>query len=124
MHIQKNHRKAGFTLLEIMVAVSLVGLLTAIAVPNFIKNRDNARLNTISYQLRLIEEAKEQWAIENKKGAGETTDLTALSEFLKGGTVKPVASETYTAGAIGTPASAVASVNLGTYGAGTPILAQ
>lgn len=107
-----------------MIAVSLVGLLTAIAVPNFIKNRDNARINSISYHLRLIEEAKEQWAIENKKGAGETTDLAALSDYLKGGTVKPVASETYTPGAIGSPASAISSVNLGSYGAGTPILAQ
>ena len=62
-----------------MITVSLIGLLTAIAVPNFVKNRDITRVHSIFNNLRQIDAAKEQWAIENKKGAGDTTDMVALS---------------------------------------------
>jgi prepilin-type N-terminal cleavage/methylation domain-containing protein len=120
----RNDRDAGFSLLEIMITVSLIGLLTAIAVPNFVKNRDITRVNSIFNNLRQIDAAKEQWAIENKKGAGDTTDMVALAEYLKGGSIKPIASETYTPGVIGVAAFATSSSNLGTYVAGTPILAQ
>jgi prepilin-type N-terminal cleavage/methylation domain-containing protein len=114
-------RKSGFTLVEIMIVVAIIGLLAVIAIPNFVKARENAQLNSIINNLRIIEGAKDQWAIENKKGTGDTTDLPSLTEYLKGATVRPVVGETYTTNPVGTPASATATVKLGTYNAGDPI---
>src|SRR6266571_2914591 len=71
----------GFTLIEIMIIVSIIGLLTTIAIPNFIKCRDTARLNSILHNLRMLENAKEQWALENKHGAGAATDWAAMSDY-------------------------------------------
>ncbi len=64
----KTNRKAGFTLVEIMIVVAIIGLLAAIAIPNFVKARETAQLNSIVNNLRIIEGAKDQWALELKKG--------------------------------------------------------
>ena len=64
----KTNSKSGFTLVEIMIVVAIIGLLAAIAIPNFVKARENAQLNSIFNNLRIIEGAKDQWALENKKG--------------------------------------------------------
>lgn len=60
----KRNKRSGFTLVEIMIVVLIIGILLAIAVPNFIKARQNSRLQTISGNLKQIESAKEQWAME------------------------------------------------------------
>ncbi|MBM3824723.1 MAG: type II secretion system protein [Verrucomicrobia bacterium] len=119
----KTSSKSGFTLVEIMIVVAIIGLLAAIAIPNFVKARETAQLNSIINNLRIIEGAKDQYALENKKGTGDTTDLSAISAYLKGGTVNPVVNETYTTDKVGTATSAKASVDLGTYKAGTAITA-
>ena len=85
--IQHNTKK-GFTLVEIMIVVLIIGLLMAIAVPNFISARTNSQKSTCVANLKQIEGAKEQWAMVNKKGATDTpssTDLVgdATSGFLK-----------------------------------------
>src|SRR2546422_5555123 len=103
----KTNKVAGFTLVEIMIVVAIIGLVAAIAIPNFVKARENAQLNSIVNNLRILEGAKDQWALENKKGTGDDTTMTAISEYLKGGTVKSVVGETYTTQKVGTPASAV-----------------
>jgi prepilin-type N-terminal cleavage/methylation domain-containing protein len=120
----KTNKTAGFTLVEIMIVVAIIGLLAAIAIPNFVKARETAQLNSIFNNLRIIEGAKDQWALESKNGTGAATSLTIISDYLKGGTVKPVVTETYTTGAVGTPATAVATVKLGTYAASATISAQ
>ena len=120
----KTNNKAGFTLVEIMIVVAIIGLLAAIAIPNFVKARENAQLNSIFNNLRIIEGAKDQWALENKKGTGDSTSLALISDFLKGGTVKPVVGETYTTDQIGSSASAKTPVKLGTYAANATITAQ
>src|SRR2546423_3168037 len=83
---------AGYTLLEIMIVVSIIGLLAAVAIPAFVKARDTAQLTGIFDNLRVIESAKDQWAMENKQGGGATVtwlaDTTGISSYLKGGTVK------------------------------------
>ena len=117
-------RAAGYTLIEIMIVVSLIGLLTAIGIPNFIRSRECAQIHSIFDNLRIIESAKDEWALQNHKGTGDTADWIDLAAYIKGGTVKTMANETYTIDAIGSPAFAVADVKLGTYNSGQPIKAQ
>ena len=121
----KTNKTAGFTLVEIMIVVAIIGLLAAIAIPNFVKARESAQLNSILNNLRIIEGAKDQWALEQKKGTGDTvgwaTGTTGIADYLKGATVKNVVGETYTIGGVGTNAVAVTPVKLGTYAAASVI---
>jgi prepilin-type N-terminal cleavage/methylation domain-containing protein len=121
----KTNNKSGFTLVEIMIVVAIIGLLAAIAIPNFVKARENAQLNSILNNLRIIEGAKDQWALENKKGTGDTptwaTGAAGIADFLKGATVKLVVGETYTINSVGTNAVAQTPVKLGSYTAGATI---
>jgi prepilin-type N-terminal cleavage/methylation domain-containing protein len=120
----KTNGKAGFTLVEIMIVVAIIGLLAAIAIPNFVKARENAQLNSIINNLRIIEGAKDQWALENKKGTGDATTMTTISDYLKGATVKVVVGETYATNPVGTPATATTPVKLGTYQPSSVISSQ
>jgi prepilin-type N-terminal cleavage/methylation domain-containing protein len=64
--------RSGFTLVEIMIVVSIIGLLSAIAVPNFVRARGTAQKNTCINNLRQLDGGKQQWAMENKKSDSAT----------------------------------------------------
>jgi prepilin-type N-terminal cleavage/methylation domain-containing protein len=103
MHINKNQKKAGFTLVEIMIVVAIIGLLAAIAIPNFVKARTTAQKNACINNLRQIDGAKEQWALEEKKSAGTATTGSedAINKYIKGeATPKCPAGGSYTYGAV------------------------
>lgn len=102
MKLQRNTK--GFTLVEIMIVVAIIGLLAAIAVPNFIRARQTARTNTCVNNLRLIEAAKEQWALETGAEDGDAPADTDLEPYMKNDTmpVCPVGNTAYTITAVGT----------------------
>lgn len=122
MQIRTN-RQAGFTLVEIMIVVAIIGLLAAMAIPNMGRSREKAQLETIVANLRVIENAKELWATENRKGTGDTPSDTDIAPYLRNNKFPPtlVCNETYTLNPVGTPPTAVVPSKLGTYAAGSTI---
>lgn len=121
---KQTNSNSGFTLVEIMVVVSIVALLATIAVCNIFIARDTSRIHTIRHNLGKIEAAKEQWAFDNRASTGAAiADITVLSDYFRGGRVAQVVQETYVPNPIGTIAEAQLppSVALGPYAPGASI---
>jgi type II secretory pathway pseudopilin PulG len=82
--------------------VAIIGLLAAIAIPNFVKARTTAQTNACINNLRQIDGAKEQWALEAKKNQGDAVVSASINSYIKGGAPKEPAGGTYTYAVIGT----------------------
>lgn len=98
-------RKAGFTLVEIMIVVAIIGLLAAIAIPNFVRARTTAQTNACINNLRQIDGAKQQWALEEGKASTDTPSWAEVGTYIKGGAAVETncpASGTYTMGDVST----------------------
>ncbi len=85
----KNQKRSGFTLVEIMIVVAIIGLLAAIAIPNFVKARTTSQKNACINNLRQLDGAVQQFALENKKAASSTVALTDCTPYLKNSVVCP-----------------------------------
>ena len=75
--------KAGFTLVEIMIVAALVGMLAAIALPSFMRSRTKSQTTACINNLRQIEAAKEQWAMENRKTQGAAVLTNEIDTYMK-----------------------------------------
>lgn len=78
-----NKMKQGFTLVEIMIVVAIIGLLAAIAIPSFMKARTQSQANACINNLRQIESGKEQWALEAKQAQGAAVVTASVMAFIK-----------------------------------------
>ena len=81
-----NKRRGGFTLVEIMIVVAIIALLAAIAVPGFLRARKRSQASRIINDLRLIDSAVDQYAIETNKKSQDAVKVTDWTNYLKKGT--------------------------------------
>ena len=105
-HIRSQRtNKGAFTLVEIMIVVAIIALLASIAVPGFLRARKRAQASRILNDLRLIDAAVDQYAIETNKATGATVAVTDWTNYLKKNstlwtTAKDVLGNTYGAQAV------------------------
>ena len=102
----KLKKKQGFTLVEIMIVVAIIGLLAAIAIPSFMKSRTTSQQNACINNLRQVESGKEQWAMAQNKTDGEAIDTAEVATYLKGSLLPTCpAGGTFTYNVVGTTAT-------------------
>jgi len=92
----RTSRKSGFTLVEIMIVVAIIGLLAAIAIPNFVRARASSQANACINNLRQIDGATQQWALENKAGPSATVSFGNIKPYLKNSITCPSGGSTAT----------------------------
>jgi prepilin-type N-terminal cleavage/methylation domain-containing protein len=80
---QLNKRRAGFTLVEIMIVVAIIALLAAIAVPGFLRARKRSQASRILNDLRMIDAAVDQYAIETNRSTGNVVNTADWTNYLK-----------------------------------------
>ena len=81
-----NKKTAGFTLVEIMIVVAIIALLAAIAVPGFLRARKRSQASKILNDLRMIDAAVDQYAIETNRKSTDPVAVTDWTKYVKQGT--------------------------------------
>lgn len=83
-------QRGGFTLIEMMIVVAVVGLLCAIAIPNFIRARESSQRNGCINNLRQIDTAIQTWALEDNQAPASPVTLADIQEYMSRGTAVSV----------------------------------
>ena len=83
----RTSNKSGFTLVEIMIVVAIIALLAAIAVPGFLRARKRSQASKILNDLRMIDSAVDQYAIETNRKTGDAVAITDWTNYLKKGSL-------------------------------------
>ena len=103
----KTSNKAAFTLVELMIVVAIIGLLATIAIPNFVRARTSSQVNACINNLRQIDGAKQQWALENHMLSTATPAQASITAYLihgaAGGWPACPANGSYTINPVSTP---------------------
>jgi prepilin-type N-terminal cleavage/methylation domain-containing protein len=84
--MRKRPGSHGFTLIEIMIVVSIVALLATIAIPSFMRARKRAQASRVLKDLQVLSDALDQYAIEHNKTPGAAANFTDLQAYIKQGT--------------------------------------
>jgi prepilin-type N-terminal cleavage/methylation domain-containing protein len=82
-----NKKRGGFTLVEIMIVVAIIALLAAIAVPGFLRARKRSQATRILNDLRMIDSAVDQYAIETNRKTNDAVNVADWTSYLKSGTI-------------------------------------
>ena len=80
-------KRTGFTLVEIMIVVAIIALLAAIAVPGFLRARKRGQATRILNDLRMIDSAVDQYAIETARKTGDIVAVADWTNYLKKGSL-------------------------------------
>lgn len=94
-------KKQGFTLVEIMIVVAIIGLLAAIAIPSFVKARNTSQQNACINNMRQIDSGKEQGGMAYGVPEGTAVAAATVNSYIKGGAPACPAGGSYTYGALG-----------------------
>ena len=84
MHRKANTANDGFTIVEIMVVVAIIGLLATLAIPSYLRSRKRSEATQVLEDLRLIDSAVDQYAIQHSKVGGSSVGWADIQNYLKG----------------------------------------
>lgn len=119
IHSDKNR---GFTLIEIMIVVGIIALLVATVVPSMVRARESSQLSSIRNNLRVIHDAKAQWALERRQGSSAEPVEADLQPYMQRDLFpQAVVGETYNINQISSDPEAVIPVALVDFAANSTI---
>ncbi len=103
MERRESRSERGFTLVEILITIAIIGILLAIAVPRFVRARDGTNARSCQHNLKQILGAKERWAMDNNMGATSTPNMSDLvPDYMRSPVPRCPGGGTYTIGDLGT----------------------
>ena len=102
--VTNGKRRSGFTLVELMVVVALIGVLATLAMPSFVKIRKQSQGKRIVNDARVVDTAVDAWAMENNRTDGDVIDTVGIAAYAKAGRLRTidVLGNPYAIGRVGT----------------------